>query len=274
MSRAFADRGYGVVSVGYRLQPQASLLDMIDDCLDAAAWCHSHVSPLGLDPERWAVGGASSGATLAAMVALNAEHKPKAFVNVYGLTDTDHYLDDEARRAPPPDEYVVATEEELATLVVDCDPANAVVQCPWAGEMPPATSLEEARAAFGLPDWEPTRAQFVRSDLYTYVAKQRNLMEIVYRRNTFAEDAAFREHVRANSPYHVLQLRETFPPTFFMHGTGDDIVRVDQSWKFAERLVEMDVDIAEVYDEGKGHVYDFGFEVSRRASELTRAETG
>lgn len=234
---------------------------MVDDCLDAAAWCRSHLAPLGLDPKAWAVGGASSGATLAAMVALRVEHKPKAFLNVYGLTDTEHYLDDEASRAPPPDEYVVASEEELAVLVHDWDPANAVVQCPWAGEMPPTVELEEARAAFGLQDWEPSRDQFVRSDLYSYVAKQRNLMEIVYRRKTFADDAAFRNHVRANSPYQILQKQKTFPPTFLMHGTGDDIVRVDQSWKFAERLVEMDVNIAEVYDEGKGHVYDFAFEV-------------
>lgn len=262
ISRAFADRGYGVVSVGYRLQPQASLPDMIGDVLDAAAWCHNHVAPLGLDPERWAVGGASSGATLAAMVALNAKHKPKAFMNIYGLIDTEDYLEDEAKRAPPPPDYVVASEEELAAAVQDWDPANAVVQNPWAGEMPPNVPLEEARAAFGIDDWEPTRAQFVRSDMYSYVAKNRNLMDIVYRRAKFDDDDAFRDHVRAHSPYQVLQGRKTFPPTFFMHGTGDDIVRVDQSWKFAERLVEMDVDIAEVYDEGKGHVYDFAFEVS------------
>ncbi|GMK58602.1 hypothetical protein CspeluHIS016_0600440 [Cutaneotrichosporon spelunceum] len=260
VSSAFGDRGYGVVSVGYRLQPQASMLDMIEDCVDAAAWCHGHVSPLGLNPDRWAVGGASSGATLAAMVALRTAYKPRAFVNVYGLLDTEHYLDDEAGRAPPPDEYVVSNDAELAELVRDVDPANAVVQNPWASEMPPSVSLEEARAAFGLPEWEPTRAQFVRSDLYSYVAKNRNLMEIVYRRSKFGTDHAFREHVRAHSPYHVLQGRETFPPTFFMHGTSDSIVPVVQSWKFAERLVEMDVDIAEVYDEGKDHAYDIGFE--------------
>ncbi|BEJ06792.1 hypothetical protein CcaverHIS641_0400610 [Cutaneotrichosporon cavernicola] len=261
VSSAFGDRGYGVVSVGYRLQPQASMLDMVQDCVDAAAWCHDHVSPLGLNPDRWAVGGASSGATLAAMVALRATHKPRAFVNVYGLTDTEHYLDDEAVRAPPPDDYVMSTDDELAELVQDWDASNASVQNPWASEMPPTVSLEDARAAFGLEDWEPTREQFVRSDLYSYVAKNRNLMEIVYRRSKFGTDTAFREHVRSHSPYQVLQKRETFLPTFFMHGTGDNIVPVVQSWKFAERLVEMDVDIAEVYDEGKGHVYDLGFEV-------------
>lgn len=260
VTRAFSDRGYAVVSVGYRLQPQASLLDMVDDCVSAADWCRANLPEL--DAQRWAVGGASSGATLAAFTALRADPPPRAFVNVYGLVDTADYYHHDKARSLAVDPYMISTEEEMELASKDRDPANAVVQNPWASEMPPAVDLEESRASFGLPDWQPSQDQFRRIDLYSYVAKHRHLMDAVYRREKFGSEAEFMDYVRANSPFHLIEEKKHFPATFNMHGTGDDIVRVEQSIQLAERLRALGVPVGEVFDEGKEHVYDFAFEVS------------
>lgn len=272
VNRAFADHGYAVVSVGYRLQPQASLLDMVDDCVDAAAWCRKHLPSIAnVDPDRWVVGGASSGATLASYTAHRADPPPKAFVNVYGLIDTADYYHHDKARSLAVDPYFVSTEEEMEIAIRDVDPSKAVTQNPWASEMPPEVPLAEARESFGLPDWEPSQDQFRRIDLYSYVAKHRHLMDVIYRREQFGSDDEFMNFVRAHSPYHLLDEATSYPATFNMHGTSDDIVRIQQSYQLAEKLRSRGVPVGEVYDEGKGHVYDFAFMVSLVEAQLIQA---
>jgi len=232
---------------------------MVADCIDAAAWCRHNLPALHGTSEKWVVGGASSGATLAAMVA-HAE-QPDAFVSVYGLLDTAHYLDDEKCR-PAYEEGYLTSEAEVERAMQDRDPRNASTQNPWADEFPPHVSLQEARDALGLPAWTPSRENLLRVDMYTYVARHQNLMDVIYRREQFADDAAFRAHVEANSPTQLLKSKTTFPPTFFLHGDRDNIVPTLQTTNMAERLREMEVPHQVHYEPGAGHVYDFAFEVS------------
>lgn len=269
VSRAFNDRGYAVASVGYRLQPHASLADMVGDTVAAAHWCRANLPSLvGADPDGWAVGGASSGATLAGMAAHIVQPPPKAFLNVYGLVDVANYRSEEAGRDAADWPYLVASEDELAQYVADglAHPHLAQVQNPWAEEMPPHVSLDEARHNLGLPDFTPTRDHLRRVDLYTYVAKHRNLIDIICRRDQYKDDeAGYRLHMENLSPHHVLHYKDTFPPTWFMHGTSDNIIPADQSRRMADKLKEMGVATGEHWEEGAGHVYDFAFEVSVEA---------
>jgi len=90
--RALANRsGAVVVSVDYRLAPEHSILDGIDDAYAAAQWAMRHAAALGCDPSRVAVGGESAGATLAALVAQccrdNGDPMPALQVLVYPCTD-------------------------------------------------------------------------------------------------------------------------------------------------------------------------------------------
>ncbi|CAK9787361.1 unnamed protein product [Cutaneotrichosporon oleaginosum] len=262
VTRAFGEHGYAIASVGYRQQPHASMADMLGDCLAAAAWCRAHLPRLvGADADAWVVGGSSGGASLACLVAHAPLHAaalppPRVLVDVYGAPNAaDDYHHNPYRKVAV-EEYYVADDAELADALADRDPRNAVTQSPWAYEMPPAVPLAECRAALGVPDFTPARHHFARNDLWSYVAKHRLLMPTVFRREEHTP-RTYWAHVTAHSAYHLLDRAETYPATFILHGTADVDVRIQQSWEFADKLRRKGVPVAEVYPEGKGHMFDF-----------------
>ncbi|VFA95463.1 alpha/beta hydrolase [Nocardia farcinica] len=64
--------GATVISVGYRLAPEHPFPAAHDDMYAVLTWAAAHADELGIDPARIAVGGHSSGAGIAASVALRA----------------------------------------------------------------------------------------------------------------------------------------------------------------------------------------------------------
>jgi acetyl esterase/lipase len=67
--------GAVVVSVDYRLAPEARGTTLVDDCYHGLLWIAEHAAELGVDPDRVVVAGASAGGGLAAGVTLMARDR-------------------------------------------------------------------------------------------------------------------------------------------------------------------------------------------------------
>jgi acetyl esterase len=80
-----------VVSVDYRLAPEAKFPAAVDDCVAAWNWVCAHAKELNGDPSRVALGGDSAGGNLAAVTCLLARdqnlRQPRFQLLVYPVTD-------------------------------------------------------------------------------------------------------------------------------------------------------------------------------------------
>ena len=81
VGQAFASRGFVVVIADYRLYPEVSYPDFLEDNAQALAWVQDNIVRYGGDPGRLFIAGHSAGAYNAVMLALD-----KSFLRDYGVT--------------------------------------------------------------------------------------------------------------------------------------------------------------------------------------------
>jgi len=111
LRNGYAERGYAVASIGYRLSGDAIFPAQIEDCKAAIRWLRAHAKQYNLNPDRFGVWGSSAGGHLAALVGasggvkafdvgahLDQSSRVQAACDYYGPTDLlqmdDHALAD------------------------------------------------------------------------------------------------------------------------------------------------------------------------------------
>jgi acetyl esterase/lipase len=82
-----AENGWVVLNIRYPLSPAATFPEHLLAIEQAIRWARSTGSEHGVDPTRVAIAGGSSGAHLAALVALRAKEPVSAAVVLYGIYD-------------------------------------------------------------------------------------------------------------------------------------------------------------------------------------------
>jgi len=87
--------GAVVVTLDYRLAPEASGMSLVEDCYAGLAWVAAHAAELGIDPQRIVAAGASAGGGLTAGLALLARDRggPALLAQVLLCPMLDHRND-------------------------------------------------------------------------------------------------------------------------------------------------------------------------------------
>ncbi len=93
----FAEAGYLVANVDYRLAPEAPFPGPFEDCVFALRWAAENAARFGGDASRLAIGGDSAGGNLSAAVAAHLADDPsapriRAALLIYGVFDFEALL--------------------------------------------------------------------------------------------------------------------------------------------------------------------------------------
>ena len=94
LAHRFAEGGYLVVNVDYRLAPEHPFPTPFDDCVAAVRWAVREAPRWNGDPSRLAIGGDSAGGNLAAAVAAalaDDPARPRAALLLYGVFDLGRF---------------------------------------------------------------------------------------------------------------------------------------------------------------------------------------
>jgi acetyl esterase/lipase len=68
-----AERGYAAACIGYRLMPEVTVRECVEDCKAAVRWVRANASQYQIDPDRIGALGGSAGAHLTAMLATSSK---------------------------------------------------------------------------------------------------------------------------------------------------------------------------------------------------------
>ena len=95
MAIYLANRGFVTATVEYRLSLEARYPAGVQDVKEALCWIHRHANALGVDRNRVAILGASSGAQMATLVGVTpglpvfSEHRPRECESVAAIVNLD-----------------------------------------------------------------------------------------------------------------------------------------------------------------------------------------
>ena len=213
----YVDAGYAVISIDYRLAPQAKLDQILEDLDAAYRWIRSDAPTLfRIDPNRIAVVGQSAGGYLALMAGFRLNPRPAAVVSFYG------YGDIAGAWYSRPDPFY--NQQPLVTK----DTAHQAVG---------TRVISEDEAA-------------KREPFYLYTRQQG-----LWPREVAGHDPD-KERTLFDPLCPVQNVTKAYPPTLLLHGDKDTDVPFEQSVRMAKALDAEGVPHQFMAMPGRGHGFD------------------
>jgi acetyl esterase/lipase len=274
---AFGD-DFHIVSVSYRYIPQVGIAEEIEDCVDAFQWCRQNLPSIvpGIDIEKYWVGGDSAGGTLSTLMGHHLKPSPRAVLDVYGVVD---FLDPHFYSPYPAAIDLIGREDlekRLEVAIQDRDPSRAAHARPARFHL--GLPAEVLRSFWGKEDLQlDLEAATFDCDLYDYTTAKGKRVTLLLRKEECATEDEFDERCREHSSLHMLVKKEkegakAYPPCFILHGTGDALVPVDQSYRFEQKLKEVGIPVQARYFDGEPHGFDQRIDVSSGCYPCCRSE--
>jgi acetyl esterase/lipase len=196
--------GYTVVSIDYRLAPEAKLPAILEDLQDACRWVRTKgPGLLAIDANRLAVAGESAGGYLTLAAGFRVEPRPRALISFWG------YGDIAGAWLSRPDPYY---------------------------RRMPLVSREAAYRLVGGPSTVLRRRDTNVSPFILYCRQQGLWPKEVTGHDPDSEPKAF----DAFCP--IRNVSPKYPPTLLIHGTKDTDVPYEQSTKMAKELARQGVE--------------------------------
>ncbi|ORY33139.1 Alpha/Beta hydrolase protein [Naematelia encephala] len=262
MEPGLRQRGYHIVSPAYRLGPQATIDDQVEDCIDSITWCRTQLpSILGqdkVDIDRYVICGESAGGALVTLMGhRQLSPPPKAIINVYGAVDLldPHFgildkRDSHTATEPWNGEF---SEQEIVAALSDHDPTHCLADALSWNEQERCSDREISK--LWATDFTFSKPIRLRAEVHIYRSTRLSLASCLHTEG-FKDDKEFHAWLRSVSALHLLGDKKTYPPTAFLHGTADSAVPLSQSQKMASKLRSMGVPTVECYESGGPHVFD------------------
>jgi acetyl esterase/lipase len=233
--RFFAQDGFAMASIEYRLTPSVTFPSNVEDVKTSVRWLRANAATYGLDSKRIGLWGTSAGATLACVAALSPQGKFEGEGNLDQSSAVQCVLD-----AYGPAFFTlmdVETEQEKATL--QTQPAALANAAPMVGGVVVAgrgTAPADGRGGRGpgaaVPHDDPNSAES---------------------RLIGAPIQTAPEKVKAASP--LTYVHDGAPPFLIMHGLADNSVPHQQSILLYESMVAAGNDVTLRLVDGLPHTF-------------------
>ena len=160
LTHRFAEAGYLVINVDYRLAPEAPFPAPFDDCVHAIRWAAQEAPRWGGDPSRLAVGGDSAGGNLSAAAAAALADDPGApqigaALLIYGVFDFATIGDTPENQPKPPAPMAEAGPKLIELMVgsyLGSDPSDALLADPRVSPLHAAHKLPPSHVVVGGAD--------------------------------------------------------------------------------------------------------------------------
>lgn len=216
-----ARRGWIFVTPDYRLLPESTAHDSVDDAIDAYTWVASCLGvELDIEIESILLAGSSAGGYLAVTVAATVDHRPAAVLLIYGMND------------PVGERYTTPGRNIFGRPAIETSPILA--RFPQPGERHNRPQI----SAYPLPTNMAEDKRFpLIAALHLDALLPDYLTGIAGLSRSIASHGieAIPQQHRVLFPLTFASLKD-FPPTVILHGRNDSAVPIEGSIKAAEAL--------------------------------------